>query len=755
MSIARKILTKKRTIIGIVVILLAAIGYIYGETLTNTTEAEPKKVVFEPYTFVQPETPFLKDNEFVVAAETSVLKLKVHAPTGHFHVEDKRNGQLYRSYPNPEHWENETSGTTWKNHLRSPLMVSIVNFDARRDQSKWTSFLQEEGIVHDFTVIDQGFRITYTMPKQGISVPVEVLLKDDFVETKIIDAGIEESDLHSVAGLRLYPFFGAEQSVGQKGYLFIPDGSGSLIHFSQNRTTGNAIYTERIYGEDWSYGAGSFSNRNSVTMPVFGLKSGDQGFLGIVHEGAEYAEIIGAPSGSLSQYNWATAGFSYRHVYFQPTARNGKTGFNTFEKERIKGHDRSIRYYILDHDDAGYVGMASRYRQYLMEEQGLAKIEETDQSIPLHVGLYGGDVEEGFLYDSYVSVTTTDQATRIVEKLKELGIDRMAITYFGWQSGGNSAYGGNLSVDRRIGGKSGLKEFVEYVKTMGYPVYLDAGIYGYNNTGKDGFRRQRDGMRNLASNLSEFTSRVDNSTVTFVSPRFVQRSLYSDLSYFNELGVSGLYYKNGLGQDFSTDFNERHFASRSDVNQIMQDIYEKTADELGTVVARNPNLSLLKNVDHIYNLYDDYSYDVFIDESVPFVQIALHGLVSYSTSYINERDDYQREFLKSIEYGAEPSVVLSYASTNTLLKTKTLSRFYSTHYNDWLVEIVKQYQRYNEALSSVQDQYIVNHRTIVKGVRETTYANGLQVIVNYNSIPYRSGSFVVEAEDFAVIQGGE
>lgn len=754
MNYVKQFFTRKRIIIGIIVLLLITVGIIYSETRSSVSNVVAEDIVVEPYDYIDPDTPYLAESEFVVAAENDSLLLKVHAQSGHFHVENKETGSLFRSYPNPEQWELETSGQTWINNLRSPLMVNIINFEVRRDQARWTSLLQEEGIVEQFALRDDGFSLTFAMPKQGIAIPVEVTLQDDFVQTKIIDAGIVESDWHSIAGIRLYPFFGAQQSLDLPGYLLIPDGSGALIAFDKNRTSGNAIYTERVYGTDWSYGGGSFSNRNSVTMPIFGIHFAQQGFLAVIHEGAEYAEIIGSPSGALSEYNWTTAGFTYRHMYFQPTSRGGETGFNTYERERITGYDRAIRYHILDDEEAGYVGMASRYRQYLMDEQGLQPNEMTSKDMPLHVGLYGGDVEEGFLFDSYVPITTTDQAAEIVDELTNLGINNMAITYFGWQKGGNSAYGGNLAVDRRIGGKRGMNDFIQYAHDLGYPVYLDASIYGYNNTGKDGFRRQRDGLRNLASDLSEFVSRIDNSTVTFVSPLFARQSLFNDLSYFESLGVNGLLYGNGLGENLSTDFNEHHLATRAEVTEVVQDIYGATKQRLGSSVARNPFFSLLRGVDHVYDIYDDHSYDLFIDEAVPFSQIALHGLVSYSTSYINERNDYQIEFLRSIEYGAEPSIILSYAPTDTLLRTKSLSRFFSTHYNDWLVELVKQYQRYNDELSVVQSEFIVDHRKLANGVKETSYANGTRVIVNYNQTPFHIEGHIVAAEDFIVIQGG-
>ncbi|XEC92910.1 DUF5696 domain-containing protein [Paenibacillus tarimensis] len=747
--------TRKRIVTAIVWIVIAAVAVIFGESRVNQQAVEGDAPEKPDFVYVQPATPFLPDNEFQKVAESEALVLSVHPPTGHFHIMDNRSGQLYRSYPNPDHMEFETTGGAWINHIKSPVTLSAVNYEVKRDNAPLTSLLHDKGRIINFKPIENGFALTFDFIEKYIQVPIEVTLADDYVETRIVDEGIKEVGDFKIAELRVYPAFNAHHSLGQEGYLMIPDGSGALVNFVKNRSGLVSEYQERVYGVDWSFSNKmTFSNRHAIKMPVYGLKNETAAHLSVITEGDEYANVFAAPSGSYTNYNWITTSFIYRQRFFQPTSTDGEKGYYMYQRERL-GTDRVVRTYILEPEDADYTGMAKKYRQHLINEYGLKQrtVKENAQ-VPLHVRFFGGDSNPGFLgFKSFIPLTTTDQAKEIVGTLHQLGINQMNVVYQGWQQGGNSSYGGNLPVDQRIGGESGMADFIQYANSLGFPVHLHAGLYGYNNTEKDGFRRRRDGLRDLSSTIIDFDSRTEGR-VTFVSPGFITKSIGNDLNRLKKLGVNGLSYAWALGDYLNTDYNERYFANRSDVRKIQQSIAGEIVSEFGPGYAFSPNMYMLPYTEHIYTMPDDHSYDSFVDESVPFMQIALHGLVSYSSAPVNQREDYVNEFLRSIEYGSEPSFVLTYAGTEELLRTIGLRGFYSTYYKDWTTEMLKQYQLFNESLGHLQGQLITSHRTITEGVKETVYEGGTRVIVNYNRTPYRSGDVQVEAENFTVIKGG-
>lgn len=161
--------------------------------------------------------------------------------------------------------------------------------------------------------------------------------------------------------------------------------------------------------------------------------------------------------------------------------------------------------------------MAARYRQVLMEEDGLKRATPDDGSIRLPIYLLGADSKKGFLWDSYEALTTTSEAEEIVNELTAIGVKKMAVTYSRLAKGGISDFGGHFPVDKGIGGKEGMRHFIEYAHVKGHDVTLDASSYTFNNTGRDGFRSSRDGLQDLGSVVIKYGGRNETSK-TLVSP---------------------------------------------------------------------------------------------------------------------------------------------------------------------------------------------------------------------------------------------
>lgn len=180
-------------------------------------------------------------------------------------------------------------------------MVQYVDFSKNILQAKETNLAAEGGRVKDIQTIPGGFKLAYEFPVTGFTIPVQVTVDQDYVETKIIQEGVKETKM-GLVWVRPYPFLGAEYTDGQDGYLFIPDGAGALVRFKDNQLNVNKIYDELTYGQDIAF-PGINNNRNKVMMPVFGMKSGSKGFLAVVHDGDEYADVVAAPAGVLSNYN--------------------------------------------------------------------------------------------------------------------------------------------------------------------------------------------------------------------------------------------------------------------------------------------------------------------------------------------------------------------------------------------------------------------------------------------------------------------
>ena len=62
------------------------------------------------------------------------------------------------------------------------------------------------------------------------------------------------------------------------------------------------------------------------------------------------------------------------------------------------------------------------------------------------------------------------------------------------------------------------------------------------------------------------------------------------------------------------------------------------------------------------------------------------------------------------------------------------------------------YRTLNDVMAGVQDAAIVRHREMAQNVYQTTYANGIAVIVNYNDTGVQIDGREVDAKDYLVIK---
>lgn len=698
-----------------------------------------------------PTQPGLPDeSRFELAGESNRYKLWADLTTGHFKVESKASGVIWRSYPDPETWEEETASGIWHSNMLSPLMLEYIDASNSKSQTKLTNWMEERGTLELTERTSNGFRITYHLPSSGFHIPIEVALIDDYVEVKVHDSGIKEGTL-SLLNMKVFPLFGAQPSKNNAGYLLLPDGSGALISFDENRSNDKSIYRETVYGKDIAF-YNETTNRTDVTMPIFGLKWSKAALLGVMTEGEEYSKLFAAPSGSLGMSNWVTPEWQYRIKFFQNTDRRGVEGFYTYSKERFEASARTVRYYLLEEEQANYAGMASRYRQYLIEEQGAERITPDHADIPFFADLIGADLKQGLLWDDYIVGTTTDSAEVMLQELNASGIANVTAIYHGWQRWGYSSYGGLFPVDKRLGGNKGMKQLAQRAERLGGKLLLAAN-YSLNNSGRGGFWNLKDGLRNLAGTLQEASLSAKDEKIPIVSPLYSFREALADLESYQELGVDGILFTGGIGSMLYSDFNSSNRADRTAVQDGQRSVLKNASSKLGFAAVESANLYSLPDVNHIHRLADDYSYDIFVDEAVPFAQIALHGLVTYTSEWGNLRDEYVDEFLRSVEFGAYPAYVFTDAPTERFKQAYSI-RYYSMNYRDWLESASEQYSRLNEALRDVQDQFIIGHRKLADGVKETLYENGQRIIVNYNDEPYTDSEIIVPAKDFIVVKGG-
>ncbi|MFD2114974.1 DUF5696 domain-containing protein [Paenibacillus yanchengensis] len=737
----------------VVLVIVVAVGlflFLKTDTATVMTEQSFDQSLFDPQMKMATSTAGELPNEadFEQVAENSTLILLADRHTGHFKVLDKRDGSETYSYPNPKDWSKEKIGGAWRSHLLSPVIMETTEKDAVNKSVQVNSLLSSQGGIMDWERIDKGFKLTFALPALQLLIPVEVRLSDDFIETTINDSNIKEGK-DMLLSLKLYPFLGSTHPGGEENYLLLPDGSGALYHLKDNVSNDKSVYREQIYGGDYAFNS-IYTNRRPASMPIVGMKSDTGGVLTVADEGEEYGYIYAAPSGVYSNYAWATIEHNYRLQYYQPTSQSATSGFYTYSKVKFNS-ERKVRHYILPQASSSYSAMAAVYRDYLIEKFDWQTQQHTENKLPLYIDLIGGDRQKGFLSNDYIVGTTTSEAKQIVQQLHDAGIPNLAITYTAWQKGGLSNLTFDPDVEKKLGGNKGMQDFVAFAQAQGDTVMLEIN-YTMNTDGKK-FDAKRDGLQDQAGTLLQYVANHSNEKMTLVSPLFSLNKLQQNIASFSKLGANGLSFV-GIGSELSSDYNRRNRLDRDQSTETHQQTIAVAKEVMSQAAIRDGHAYVWKDVDVIRNLPTGYSYDLFVDEAIPFAQMTLHGIVPYTLPWGNMRDEYRSDFLKGIEYGAIPSFGVMHAPSEAMKDSYSIWQ-YSLNYDDWEEAIVQEYERFNAALGDVQNEYMINHRTIATNVKETTYSGGKKIIVNYNDRPVTVDTLEIAAQDFIVVEGGE
>ena len=242
------------------------------------------------------------------------------------------------------------------------------------------------------------------------------------------------------------PYFGAGD-MSQYGYMFIPDGSGSIIEFEdfyKQSTTLNLA----IYGTDYCYSKITGQHREQVTMPVYGMVSttaatpetqllfgcGDThttGYFAILEEGASLANLIVSMRGSEHPFGTMYAQFTpypSDEYDLSTTISVGGSGSYYMVSESKYTGSYVTRYVMLSEFDSAeyapdYNGMAGYYREYLKDSGTLTALESVNENLPLYIEALGSmeKIEKILTFPVTVDVplTTFEDVTAMYDRLSD------------------------------------------------------------------------------------------------------------------------------------------------------------------------------------------------------------------------------------------------------------------------------------------------------------------------------------------------
>jgi len=583
--------------------------------------------------------------------------------------------------------------------------------------------------------INDGIRFEFEFSKAKIKLALEITLADDQLKARIPIASVEERGDYGLTSVSILPMLGATRSDAQ-GYFLYPDGCGALYQFGTRMETGKtvsmAVYDEMLLDLDRKE-ENIKAGMQTVMMPVFGINRGTSGLFANIVKGAEDCSINLETDGSGYAINRLYAILCLRKPYTINTSDGDKV--YTYQK-KITCSDVEIIYTPIQGDDCGYSAMANIYRQYLSDNKLLNKHSKNAPPLALDFMMSVG--KKSMLGDKKVILTTFKQVEDILNELKDMGITDIQSFLYGWRNEGYGVYPTVGGVSGQAGGKKGLKELASKHDVYLIENYIDA------DAGGRGYSKQSDVIYSI--NGFPLTNRQKDTYL--LNPLTQISRLIVDISLHRSLDANIAFEK--FGSMLYEDFNNNNRLSRYGFTQAST-LLIKRAKDAGLKVAIDGFAPYLSNyADTLFNLPLQNSNLLAWAKTVPFLQMVLHGSISYSAVLPgNLSADFTNTKLNWVEYGYMPTFLLTYNDADELIGSN-YGLLFSSKYNHWKDCVVNTALEFSSRLSGVYDKYMVFHSK-TDGVATVVYEDGTTVYINYNTDTAVCNDIEVPPLDYVVV----
>jgi len=612
-------------------------------------------------------------------------------------------------------------------HLR-PYLLEAGSYLTRKVSVSIENQTSNSFSVHvDIKEIDVAFNVDISLNQGSLEV---------YIPTNSI---VEDGDVYRLLGIQVFPYLGATREANVPGYIMIPDGIGALVRLNQRH---NTYFQAQFYGADFGYQS---STLPQLSIPIFGMvhEPGENGYYVNILEGSENATLLANFWGDNTKYNRISSRFNVRQIYKNIINKAGD-GSDTISDE-LTASDYKIAYHFLGGEDASYVGMAKDYRDFLIDEGVLTSNEKVvDNQIPIELSYIMSDQEPSFIGTVKVKMTTIDQVKAAYDSFKSNGIENQQVTLMGWSKDG---FVYREPYATRIAGENDYEDLAQYITEDGNTVYLE-NDYVFSSENSSRVLYNRDVAKNLSKLKMVINRRSLNGQVLDLYLLYPNRS-YSlakdDINFFDDLGVSGL-SMNSMGSVLYSYYDGENYERSDSITY-----YQALADLYDSLTLSRPNVYLYSYIDGYMNLpITNSQYDYYTD-LVPIIPIILKGSISYYTPYLNFNALAEDRYLTMVDFGVNPSYILTYQPTYEMRYTYA-SVYYTTTLSDYEAQILDTYHYVNDALKYVVNAYVVDRAIIETGLALVTYSNGVSIYINYNYVELTHLTNQIPARSYKVVE---
>jgi hypothetical protein len=706
---------KEKKIIVLIILTVSFMNIICSNLVVDAIYAENNNLVGH----IGVNTNSLKiDNGYDEIVQNSKFVLYCNMNNGAFIVENKSTGYLWKStIDNPEEYSLHGINEYWSNYVSSPFIVNYTDMEKNEGLTK-KAFSITDSYVTSHRTIKNGISFNLEFKEIGIILTIEIILDENGLIIYIPCKEIEEQDKYGLINIEFAPFFGAE-SIELDGYIFYPDGSGAIMKYKNSKDYSTFIkpYKGFVFSpEKTDILKCTDMEKNqeyNAMLPIFGIKNSTNAFLAIASEGAEETAVCVYPYGYAINLNRANFELCYRHsyeVYLSNITLSGENTAKNLKKvkfdKNILQRDHEIKYILLDGEDANYSGMANVYRTFLIESNGINKIIKNQNIIPLMINLFMGVKEERMLFDKYISMTDFSQAEKIAKEFKVENVENLQVNLIGWSKYGFGLYPDRQQPERRLGGHTKLKELASFTTDNAIKLFLQVNFVDALSSNKTFSKRsdvikEGNGLAVTESYKERFILKPGVSFEKF-------NDLLNGIIKKNEIGV----FMEKVGKLIYHDYNKDGLSSRADTIRTWENVFNMAISQNIPIGVEGGNAYILKYAEHLFNIPTNSSGYHIADETIPFFQMVVHGMIPYTSTPGNLAYDFTMQKLQWVEYGCVPLFELTYEDT-TKLKYTRYNKLFNSQYKNWLNTAVSVYKEFNERLNLTWGVDIVKHENIV------------------------------------------
>lgn len=601
-------------------------------------------------------------------------------------------------------------------------------------------------IAIQFELTNNGLQVT--IPREYIVDSSNVknkLQKDDSMYSMI-------NGDYVLTTAKICPYI-TEVDNTQTGYMIVPDGSGAVINFNNNKI---ATVSASYYGQDMTYvNPMQQEERAQLLLGMYAFvtttRGNQKGIIAAINQGGgQLALTAGVHKDSNINYAYMEATIRSTETIYTGTVAEPKQ-FAKFDKT-ISPLDIVLDYILLNENELDYAAVAKKYQDYLVSRYDGLKTAKDTTDTNLTDLTFLGTFEKyslflGIKYMTEDTLTTFDQAKNIINELEEQQVNNINVSYKSWTSE-NLEYevGGSLKVSKVLGKASTMQSFYKFCAGKDinfYPEIYITTAKGYDYMlGSTRYSARGVGNTEAIEYQYDLATGRPNKKLNgkyIISPLYYQDITENVINNFNKLNIwesganNGGFYLADLGNQWAGNYRTGRQVYGGDAV-----LYQRTVLEQ---LSQNGKIKIDAPCDYAFE-YVDVATSVPVtskmyaayDETIPFYQLVISGLFDYTTDYVNGTSNKSTQwyFSKVLETGSNVSFLLSAEDPSVLLETD-YTQYYQSYYNNWKDIIVDFNTRINAL--GIHKCTLTGFKT-VNGLSEVTYTNkvtGSNVVLIVNS----------------------